>query len=509
MTTQYHPDLGGDLIPNIIRRYLHQEKGFESLTQFPPRIQRIGEAIKAKKFSLSSRKILQNILLEQYRKIEKSDAVRHNIEKITDARTFTVTSGQQLHPFLGPVFFATKILDTIQMATRLKEEFPDYHFVPIFWMAGEDHDFEEINTFKLYDERYKWDDYQGGAVGRYKTDSLLQILDKVGKRIDSNEKNQILMDALRKAYNSAPQLDLGMQILLNEIFGDLGLVVINPDNEELKAQFFPIAQKEMEESFALKCMESIKNTLSENQIKWQLNPRKINLFRLEKSKRSLITKKMKIHPSEISPNAVLRPIFQEIILPNVAFISGPSELNYWLQLKPIFDYLDLSMPIVFPRNINYFLPKKKWNQVSHDFKLIELMTFGSSEITMQLLKKSEGKKNEIQQLGVELSKNLEKYEKLFRKELPENGKLNKKWAQFKQDAYHLQRTVDKHLMNQKMTQPNNSRILKLKEQFFNQNKMIERNSHVIERFAQIWEAKSQSSLYKVSFEEVKFALHVV
>ncbi|PKP14527.1 MAG: bacillithiol biosynthesis cysteine-adding enzyme BshC, partial [Bacteroidetes bacterium HGW-Bacteroidetes-23] len=95
------------------------------------------------------REILVSVLEKQYESISISKETKQNIQNLINPKTFTVTTGHQLNLFTGPLYFLYKIVSTINLCKELKSEFPEHNFVPIYWMATEDHDFEEINYFNF------------------------------------------------------------------------------------------------------------------------------------------------------------------------------------------------------------------------------------------------------------------------------------------------------------------------------------------------------------------------
>ncbi len=121
---------------------------------------------KQKSFPDETRKILVDTLKKQYSNLPLSSAVTNNIDALKDSKTFTVVTGHQLNVFTGPLYFIFKIVTVINTCRQLQKEYPGYKFVPVYWMASEDHDYEEIKSFRLYGKKYTWQTEQSGAVGR-------------------------------------------------------------------------------------------------------------------------------------------------------------------------------------------------------------------------------------------------------------------------------------------------------------------------------------------------------
>jgi bacillithiol biosynthesis cysteine-adding enzyme BshC len=255
---------------------------------------------------------------------------------------------------------AYKILTTIKLAEELTLLFPENKFVPVFWMASEDHDVEEIQSFSFFGNRYTLELKDKGAVGRITTDGLKTQMEAI-KDFPSwmssfFEDGQTISQASRK--------------WLNHLFGEKGLLVLDADHPELKTLFGQILEKELKsnESEVLVLKQSQK--MEELGFKAQIHPRNVNLFylkgnertRLERTENGFRTlegqnewttdealKHFSNHPEELSPNVCLRPLYSQILLPDVAFIGGPAEIAYWLQLKPVFEANQTPFPALIPR----------------------------------------------------------------------------------------------------------------------------------------------------------------
>ncbi len=315
----------------------------------------------------------QNISFELDKKVSQ------NIDLIPNNHTFFITTGHQLNIFSGQMYFIFKIITAIKTVEILKKSYPDYNFIPVYWLASEDHDFEEIASFSLFGKEYTWESEQKGAVGRMNTLGIEKILNELPKEI--LEKVPFFADAYK-----LPTLAQATTYFVNALFGAYGLVCLDADNEILKKNFVKIAKDELKyPNTEIKINETSKKLTSKN-YKTQITPRPINLFYLDnkansdKNLRERIVRDekdtnkwhvlntsitfdetqleelIKQNPEKISPNVALRPVYQQILLPNLAYIGGPGELAYWLQLKEMFDFHQKNtdnraiFPILMPRN---------------------------------------------------------------------------------------------------------------------------------------------------------------
>ncbi len=180
------------------------------------------------------------------------------------------------------------------------------------------------------------------------------------------------MNTLLESAYKERSLSEATRKLVHQLFGDKGLVVIDADRKDLKGLATHLWSKELETGFSAIEVGEQNARLGAKGYPIQVNPREINLFYLEENKRTRIlregtdtyaladhsmrwTKKdlfeeVQTHPERISPNVLLRPLYQETILPNLAYIGGGGELSYWLQLKTIFESANLRFPILIARN---------------------------------------------------------------------------------------------------------------------------------------------------------------
>jgi bacillithiol biosynthesis cysteine-adding enzyme BshC len=352
-----------------------------------PSLDSFAELIAKRQFSANTRSLLQKVLKQQYSSIQISDSVAKNLEQIGQENTFTVTTGHQLNLATGPLYFVYKILSTIKLAEKLSSEHPNCNFIPVYWMASEDHDFEEINHFDLFGKTYTWQTNQSGPVGRFDTVDIANVLNSLP------EKFNILDDAYTKFNNLAD----ATRYLVNELFSQYGLLILDPDNRELKEVFSPILHKELFEGTIAKAAKENTQMLSEEGYKTQIHIRDLNVFLLKNGRTRLevtengfqdtegniysketIENLLKTNPEVFSPNVTLRPLYQEYILPNLAYFGGPAEIAYWLQLKSSFDVVEIPFPMLLPRNFFMLVNSNLANRIDQ-LNLTPQMIFKSEK----------------------------------------------------------------------------------------------------------------------------------
>ncbi|WP_113923884.1 bacillithiol biosynthesis cysteine-adding enzyme BshC [Cognataquiflexum aquatile] len=343
--------------------YIHQKPEiFPFYNQFP-KIENFKKLIEGKKFKDAHRKVLVETLSNQYQGLKDNEIATQQIQSLADSNTFTVTTGHQLNLFTGPLYFIYKIVSTVNLADRLKKAYPDKHFVPVYWMATEDHDFDEISYFKLDGKKYQWKTDQAGAVGDFELDESFKSYFK--------EVSGFVPDFFKEAYHNSGKLSEAVRKYVHHLFGEKGLLIVDANEAALKRIFIPVVQEDLFQHIPKVLADSQTKKLEDLGYKSQIFPREINLFYMEKGIRERIEKSgdvfkvlnteisftekemmelISAHPERFSPNVVLRPLYQEMVLPNLAYLGGPAEVVYWLQMKGIFDHFEVPFPALMPRN---------------------------------------------------------------------------------------------------------------------------------------------------------------
>lgn len=333
--------------------------------------------IEEKKASYQHRATLVDALRSQH----PQGASKSLINRLENDRCFTITTGHQLCLFTGPLYFVYKIVSAINLAESLRRENPSQDFIPVFWMATEDHDFEEANHAHLFDKKVSWESGQGGAVGRMKLTGINDVLSRAEEILGDSPNAQEAMKKLRSAYSSEQTtVAEAMRTLVHEIFGAEEVLVVDGDDPILKKCFAPIMKRELRDEFSNKAIESTNSALKEQDYSLQVTQREINLFYLTDELRERIVRdgegfsinrtklsftqtemeaEIDQHPERFSPNVVLRPLYQEVILPNLAYIGGGGETSYWFQLKEAFDAAEVPFPILILRNSVMWLSKNE------------------------------------------------------------------------------------------------------------------------------------------------------
>jgi bacillithiol biosynthesis cysteine-adding enzyme BshC len=329
---------------------------------------------KKKSFSKESRKTLVNALKKQYENITTHPTVLQNIESLINENTFTVVTGHQLVAMTGPLYFIYKIAHVIRSTEELKKIYPEYNFVPIFWMATEDHDYDEIKSFHLFNKTITWETKQSGPVGRFELKDWETVKEQLTDLFKNHPDSEIF--ELLNIFDDNNYAE-AFRKLINHLVGKYGVVIINGDDTSLKREFSPYMIKDVKEQFSFKAITKTSEKLTQLGGKQQIVPREINLFYIENGIRErLIDNNTTIeisgkgtyskdqilswieqNPENFSPNVSLRPLYQEVILPNLSYIGGAGEINYWLQLKGVFDAAEIPFPLLQTRNSVLWIDK--------------------------------------------------------------------------------------------------------------------------------------------------------
>ncbi len=345
--------------------YINQDDKIKPFINHFPNIDNFSRQIEEKKHHNIDRISLVNVLLKQNASLNLSDCSQSNINKLKSNKSFTITTGHQLCLFMGPLFVIYKIISAINLANQLKKKYNKYEFVPVFWMASEDHDLQEINHINYFGKKITWNTNQTGAVGRMSLDGVESMIEEYFDLIGESFDRIYLERLFKESYLNNNTLVEATRFLVNQLFGKYGIVIIDGDDKELKSNFIPIIKKDiLDSAFSNEirlCSENL-----ENHYNSQAFVRDINFFKLSKGKRELITKKLAEKdiinfPENLSPNVLLRPLYQECVLPNIGVIGGGSELAYWMQLRTVFKKEKIPFPILILRNSIMLVAKRKLN----------------------------------------------------------------------------------------------------------------------------------------------------
>lgn len=377
----YLPYSKTNYFSELVIDYLDNNIKLSSFYKHKVNLKGIEDAIRQRRTFSQERNVLVDELWSQYKGLNISTSVVNNLKLLSVENTFTVTTAHQPNIFTGPLYFIYKILHTVKLSSFLKQQLPDFNFVPVYYMGSEDADLDELGQISIDGAIYKWNTDQTGAVGRMKVDnSFLQLIAQMHGQLGVLKYGNELIETFQNIYTKGKTIQQATLELVNHLFGDYGLIVLIPDNAALKKLFAPVIKKELSEEFSNKAVTASIELLRKN-YKVQAGGRELNLFYLKDNKRERIEKEGDLYkvkslsltftqqeifdqvdqyPERFSPNVILRGVFQETILPNIAFIGGGGELAYWLELKKVFEEADVPYPMLILRN-SFMIVEENWS----------------------------------------------------------------------------------------------------------------------------------------------------
>ena len=312
-----------------------------------------------------------------------------NIQKFIQDRACAVVTGQQVGLFSGPLYTIFKALTAIKLAESLNQTSLGC-FVPVFWLASDDHDFGEINHITLLDKENQIEDiqYQGHSANLKTPVSEIVLSAEISNCIqqlndlthDSEFKPEILSQ-LGTAYQPGRSFVEAFAQWMTQLFKSYGLIFIDAAHPALKdlgkdVLYTEIAQSSPSTQCALESSRKLKQKNYSTQI--QLHEGRLNLFLVEDERHTIqfgddgysikgtsqtfkkdeLLQLLEKQPHKFSPNVLLRPLYQDTLLPTVAYVGGLSEVAYFAQMKEVYERFNLPMPIIYPRKSLSLIEKK-------------------------------------------------------------------------------------------------------------------------------------------------------
>jgi len=452
-------------------------------------------------FDKSKRETLVKVLHDQYQGLSMSSATKENLKKLTESNCFTITTGHQLNLFTGPLYFIYKIVHAIKLAAACSEKYSDHQFVPVYWMHTEDHDIAEINHFNVFGKKVSWTTAEEGIAGELPTETLMIILFQLKEVLGDKANDEEILRLLKESYTGTDNLAAATRHFTNQLFGEKGLLILDPRDKRLKAQFADVFVDDLSKHNLYKKVKSTSEELDKKGYKVQALPRALNTFYLHEGRRDKILyidsvdkyqfetagdvleekellDLVKAYPERFSPNVLMRPLYQESILPNLVYIGGGGELAYWLQLKAAFTYFQVPFPLLAMRNSVLWIDQKLQKRIG-EFKLTSIDLFGDTDTLITRLTRagSEGTLLEAE------SKELEKlFNRILTKAKSVNPQMEKTvMGEFKKQFKAIQNLEGKILREVKRKNETElNRLRKVKEKLFPSNSLQERKDNIIE-----------------------------
>ncbi len=377
--TQFIPYKQTGYFSTIVTDFIAGDKKLRPFYNYPVSLEGIKAAIEQRKLFKTDRILLGKILTEQYQNTVITEKQKSYIEKLQSDNTFTICTAHQPNIFTGPLYFIYKILHAVKLAEELQTALPENNFVPVYYMGSEDADLDELGHIFINGQKYEWKTGQTGAVGRMKVDkALIQLIETISGQLLVKPFGAEIISLMKDCYQFGEMIEQATFKLVNSLFARYGLLILLPDSAIVKKAFAPVIKRELLEGFS---HPAVQQTMEQfpAEYKVQASGRAINLFYLSGDKRERIEKsgedylvintawrfskdevlkELDDHPERFSPNVILRPVLQETILPDVAFIGGAGEIAYWLELKKVFKAVLVPYPMLIVRNSFMLISKE-------------------------------------------------------------------------------------------------------------------------------------------------------
>lgn len=369
---------------NLFLDYLYEfqnvqefyENNFRSKEDYISLFKKISQSKSKREFDLSG------LLKDQYAdSANVSSKTLRNIELLNNHKTIAILTGQQLGILGGPLYTIAKILTTIRLANQFSERYDEFKFVPVFWLEGDDHDFNEVRSINIFDvenqilnigykEEISDDDAKQSIGGILFDESLNEFFTKLEGSLRETEFKPELLSRLKEYYKVGKSFKQSFKDLLMWLFDEYGLVIFDPQDPKIKSILKPIFKKEVND-FSIHTQKLIQTSARlEELYHAQVKVKPVNLFyhtddgrfSIEpvddifklRRKRKQFTKEeilaeIENAPERFSPNVLLRPICQDYIFPTGFYVAGPSEISYFAQVTPLYNFYNIVTPIVYPR----------------------------------------------------------------------------------------------------------------------------------------------------------------
>ncbi len=326
-----------------------------------------------------NREQICTILARQNRQYGCPEQTLANIQQLREPETLAVVTGQQAGLFSGPAFTLYKALTTVRVAQFLEEQ--GLPAVPIFWLATEDHDLEEVAETSAFDEDYNLvavrDTGERPAarspVGSVRiSESIRGELDRLEGLLPPGKPRNHLLNDLRECFQPGALWGLAFARFMTRLFGHWGVILIDPLDEDVHRLCEPIYHQSLLKAAELRALVVNRSstllrsgyhaqvhvaedstmlfiTREGSRVPVYLRDGDYSLDGKERVTISELSAQLRDHPIDFSPNVLLRPVVQDTLLPTLVYVAGPSELAYLGQAQPLYEVFNRPQPLVFPR----------------------------------------------------------------------------------------------------------------------------------------------------------------
>lgn len=335
-----------------------------------------------------NREALQKVIAQFMKQYRTSERIEHHLEQITHPEAVFVVGGQQAGLLTGPLYSVHKAISVILYAKEQTERY-DRPFIPLFWVAGEDHDIDEINHMyvekngqlhkAVYSERSPLK--KMATHTEFDRETMHRYVDQMIRTFRETTYTKEILRQLHEAVDATDNYTSFFVYLMNEFFNEAGLLYIDAAYEPFKqiqvdALIRLVEQNEAIAEAVVKKERQYAEVMGQTPLQATLD--NAHLFYVHDTGRLLlkregeqfiyeplqlrwskeeIIEEITRHPERFSNDVVTRPIMQQMMLPTFAFLAGPGELAYWATLKEAFQAVDVAMPLLIPRHSITLVPR--------------------------------------------------------------------------------------------------------------------------------------------------------
>ncbi len=318
-----------------------------------------------------NRTILKKVIENSFYDIELSENQKNNIKNLENSDSIAIVTGQQIGFLGGPLYTFLKIQSAISLAKELTEKQEKYKFIPIFWIEDNDHDKEEAATAFIYDFNFNIKKYQcefeinkSISASQIFDESISNVIENINIDLQNFRYKDDITNLLNKCYTNGKSWTYAFVEFLNHFFADDGLLFVsaNTANETgIFQNLIDLEIKNYDETYNI--IKSTSQLLINHNYHQQVSPSKLNLFYHQNNIRTNFLNEIDSHLtisdySYYSPKALLRPIFQDFLIPNAAYIAGQGEVAYNAQITELYKYFNVEMPVIIARHSATIVNKK-------------------------------------------------------------------------------------------------------------------------------------------------------
>jgi len=329
----------------------------------------------------SPRAAVADILRDQNLRAGATAATIANIDRLRQSNSVAIVTGQQAGLFTGPLYTIFKALTAVKIARQLEAR--GINAVPMFWIAAEDHDFEEVNHTQILDREghlrkithSSATSGDGRPVGSIPLDAAIESeISELVASLPESEFMARLIGDLRESYSPGTGFAEAFARMMTRLIGHYGIILIDPMDERLKeiaGEIYRRAIDHLPDFSANLVRQSAKLETEGYHAQVHTSPELVPLFMMDGGRRTAmilgqdgrvhlkgseksfpfgeIVERVHQSPANFSPNVTLRPIVQDFLLPTAAIIGGAAEIAYFAQLLPNYRLLGRIAPLILPR----------------------------------------------------------------------------------------------------------------------------------------------------------------